>query len=254
MDLAKLLPDNLFAALVIFTRFGGAMMLLPGFGEAYVPPRYRLLLAVLLSLLMTPVLAPRLPGLPSEPSQLAVIIGSELLIGLFIGTITRILISTLESAGMVVSLQLGLSAAQVFNPLAAQQGSVPGAFYSMLGVLLIFLTDTHHLLLRGLVDSYAVFAPGTLPPIGDLSDTIARVTAGSFRLAMEMSAPFIVLGTLFFVALGIVARLVPQFQLLFVTQPLQIVGGLIVFVVALVTGMRWFLDGFIQQIGFYSLS
>jgi flagellar biosynthetic protein FliR len=169
------------------------------------------------------------------------------------GTVTRILITTLESAGMVVSLQLGLSAAVVFNPLAAQQGSVPGAFYSMLGVLLIFLTDTHHLLLRGLVDSYAVFPPGVLPPMGDLSDTIARVTAGSFRLAMEMSAPFIVIGTLFFIALGIVARLVPQFQLLFVTQPLQIVGGLAVFVVALVTGMRWFLDTFVQQINFYAL-
>jgi flagellar biosynthetic protein FliR len=253
MSLTELLPANVFAAFVIFARFGGAMMLLPGFGEAYVPPRYRLLLAVLMSILMTPVLAPRLPGLPSQPTELVVIIGSELLIGLFMGTVTRILITTLESAGMVVSLQLGLSAAVVFNPLAAQQGSVPGAFYSMLGVLLIFLTDTHHLLLRGLVDSYAVFPPGVLPPMGDLSDTIARVTAGSFRLAMEMSAPFIVIGTLFFIALGIVARLVPQFQLLFVTQPLQIVGGLAVFVVALVTGMRWFLDTFVQQINFYAL-
>jgi flagellar biosynthetic protein FliR len=254
MDLATLLPANLFAALVIFMRLGGAMMLLPGFGEAYVPPRYRLLLAVLFSMLMTPVLAPELPVLPSAPSALAVILGSELFIGLFIGTIARILITTLESAGMIVSFQLGLSAAQVFNPLAASQGSVPGAFYSMLGVLLIFLTDTHHLLLRGLVDSYAVFTPGVLPPIGDLSDTIARVVAGSFRLAMELSAPFIVLGTIFSIALGIIARLVPQFQLLFVTQPLQIVGGLVVFVVALVTGMRWFLDVFIAELGHYALS
>lgn len=254
MSLAQVLPANLFAVLLVFMRIGGAMMLLPGFGEAYVPPRYRLLLAVIISLLMTPVLAPLLPSLPSMPSDLFVVVGSEMFIGLFIGTITRILITTLENAGMVVSLQLGLSAAVVFNPLAAQQGSVPGALFSMLGILLIFLTDTHHLLLHGLVDSYTVVAPGTLPPLGDLSDTVARVTMGSFRLAMEMSAPFIVLGTLFHVGLGLVARLVPQFQILFVAQPLQIVGGLAVFVVVLITGMRWFLEAFIQQISLFSLS
>lgn len=254
MSLTQVLPDNLFAVLLVFMRVGGAMMLMPGFGEAYVPPRYRLLLAVTISLLLTPILAPLLPSLPSKPTDLIAVIGGELFIGLFIGTIARIMITTLENAGMVVSLQLGLSAAVVFNPLAAQQGSVPGALLSILGIILIFLTDTHHMMLRSLVDSYALTAPGSLPPLGDLSDTVSRVTAGSFRLAMEMSAPFIVVGTLFHVGLGLIARLVPQFQILFVAQPLQIVGGLVVFAVAMITGMHWFLDAFIQQISLYSRS
>jgi flagellar biosynthetic protein FliR len=102
-------------------------------------------------------------------------------------------------------------------------------------------------MLRGLVDSYAVFVPGHLPPVGDLSQAIAASVAASFRLAMEIAAPFIVLGLVFFVGLGLIARLVPQFQVLFITQPLQIMGGLLLMGLLAATGMGWFLQVFTQQ-------
>jgi flagellar biosynthesis protein FliR len=247
VPLEQFLPTNTFAALLIFARIGGAMMLLPGFGDVYVMPRFRLLLAVIISVLLLPILAPLLPGLPSSPSQLIVLLGGELAVGVFIGTLARVLLSALESAGQVVSLQTGLSAAQILNPLLATQTTIPSTLYSMLGVLLIFLTDLHHVMLRGLVDSYMVFTPGQLPPVEDLSQTAARAVAGSFKLAVEMAAPFIVLGTVFMIGLGLIGRLVPQIQVLFVSQPLQVMGGLLLFAVVLAAGMGWFLDGFMQQ-------
>jgi len=247
MPLAQFLPTNIFAALLIFDRIGTAMMLLPGFGEIYVPQRFRLLLALIISALLLPILAPMLPGLPASPSQLFVILGTEFVIGLFIGTLARILLAALEMAGQVVSLQIGLSNATMFNPLQATQSAVPSALYSVLGVLLIFLTNMHHLMLRGLVDSYMIFAPGQMPPVEDLSQTAARAVAGSFRLAIEMAAPFIVLGTAFFVVLGLIGRLVPQIQVTFVSQPLQIMGGLLLFAFVVAAGMGWFLDAFVQQ-------
>jgi flagellar biosynthetic protein FliR len=250
VTLAELLPANLFAALLVFLRVGGALMLLPGFGEAYVPQRYRLLLALLVSALLAPVLAPILPPMPQDVPRLAAMVGGELVVGIFIGTLARIVMAALETAGMVISLQLGLSAAVMFNPLAAQQGAITSALMGVLGVLLLFLTDLHHLMLRAIAESYAVFGAGAMPAAGDLSDAMARAVAQSFRLAIELSAPFIVLGTVFFVAMGLVARLVPQVQILFVTQPVQILGGLLVFALALVAGMRWFLDAFVQALAF----
>ena len=250
MPLEQFLPANLFAAFLIFTRLGTAMMLLPGFGELYVPQRCRLLLALALALLLTPIIGPLLPALPESPARLAILVGGEAMIGIFIGLIARIMVSALETAGMVVSLQAGLSTALMFNPLSEQaQSPLPSALYGMLGVVLIFVTDLHHLLLRAAVDSYALFTPGAMLPLGDFSDTVAKFVAGSFRLGVEMAAPFIVLGLVFFVALGVVARMVPQLQVLFIAQPLQIVGGLLVFAVALVAGMRWFLEVFAQQLG-----
>lgn len=245
--LQQLLPENVFALMLIFARVGTALMLLPGFGEVYVMQRFRLLLGFLVSLLLTPILAPLMPPLPGGAVKLVDIVGSEVVIGLFLGTVSRILLAALDTAGTVASFQLGLSAAQIFNPMVASQGSLPSTLYSLLGVLLIFLTDLHHMLLRALVDSYDVFAPGVLPPLDDLSDMIARSVAGAFVIGIEMAAPFILLGLVFFVALGIVGRLVPQLQIMFVTLPLQIMGGLFALVFVLATSMQWFLDAFVRQ-------
>ena len=247
MNITDFLPNNTFGALLIFARIGTAMMLLPGFGEIYVPQRYRLLFALIFSALLLPILAPILPGLPASPADLAIVLGGELVVGAFIGTLTRVILAALQTAGQIVSMQTGLSYAQVFNPMEASQDSVPSSFYAVLGVLLIFLTNLDHLMLQGLVDSYAVFVPGHLPPVGDLSEAIAHAVAASFRLAIEMAAPFIVLGTVFFVGLGLIARLVPQLQVLFVTQPLQILGGLLLMGLLTATGMGWFLQAFAQQ-------
>src|SRR5579885_1103196 len=251
VPLAEFLPANLFAFFLVFSRIGATMMLLPGFGELYVPQRYRLLLALLMAALLAPVVAPRLPPLPASAADLALLVGGEVAIGIFIGTVARILVAALETAGMVVSLQLGLSAAAMFNPLADQQQSpLPSAFYGMLGVVLIFLTDLDHLLLRAMLESYGLFVPGALPPVGDLANMISRLAAGSFRLGVEMATPFIVLGLVFFLALGIISRMVPQIQVLFIAQPLQIMGGLVIFALVVMTGMRWFLEGFAQQFAF----
>jgi flagellar biosynthesis protein FliR len=251
LPLEQFLPANAFAAFFIFARIGAAMLLLPGFGEVYVPARYRLLLGLAMAILLTPVLGPKLPALPASPSALAVMLLAEIAIGIFIGTLARLMVAALETAGMLVSLQMGLSAAVMFNPLSGEGSSpLPGALYAMLGVVLIFLTDLDHLMLRAAVDSYALFTPGEMPPVGDLSQTVTRFAAGSFLLAFELAAPFIVLGLVFFAALGLLARLVPQLQVLFVAQPAQILGGLVLFSVVLVGGMHWFLEAFAQQLSF----
>ncbi len=245
--LQQLLPADVFAAALIFVRVGAALMLLPGFGEFYVMSRFRLLLAVLVSALLTPVLGPSLPPLPAGVPALAAMIASEAVIGLFLGSVTRILLGALDVAGTVVSLQLGLSAAQIFNPMVASTSPLLSSLYGVMGVLMIFLTDLHLLLLRALVDSYNVFPPGVMPPVEDLANLIARSVAAAFLIGMEMSAPFILLGLLFFAVVGIIGRLVPQLHILFVTQPLQITGGLLAMVFLLAASMRFFLDAFIGQ-------
>ena len=246
--LNQFLPANVFAVMLVFSRIGSTLMVLPGFGDLYVPARFRLLLGIFLAMLLATALTTVLPALPDSPLRLMSLLGGEIVIGLFIGSVGRLMLSALETAGAIVSLQLGLSAAQIFNPLQAQQTAITGAFLTVFGVLLIFITDTHHLLLRGLIASYGLFPPGTFPGFADLSDAAVRLVAASFRLAVELSAPLIVLGTVFFVALGFLARLMPQLQIFFVILPVQVAGGLIVFAFTLYAVMQWFLDDFVQTV------
>ncbi|MDH3473894.1 MAG: flagellar biosynthetic protein FliR [Rhodospirillales bacterium] len=238
--LAQLLPIEIFAVLLVFVRVGAALMLLPGIGEPFVTPRIRLLLALLLALLVTPVLAGSLPAQPASPWLLGLLVLGEAVVGIFIGTIARFFISALTTAGMLIASTSALANALVNDPSAAQQGSISGAFLTVVALLVIFALDLHHLLLRAVVESYALFVPGEALPLGDISDMIARVMAKTFLLAFQIATPFIAVALIFFLGLGMLARLMPQVQIFFIAMPLQIVFGLIVMSLVLPAIILWF--------------
>ena len=110
--------------------------------------------------------------------------------------------SALHVAGVVIGFQTSLANAQIFDPVNAQQGSLMGTFLNVIGVLLIFVTDLHHMMLIALADSYSVFVTGAPLPLGELSQTAARFVAQSFALGLQIAAPFIVVGMVFYIGLG----------------------------------------------------
>lgn len=221
------LTAQTYTVLLVFVRVGAALMLLPGIADSVVPGRIRLALALLLSLVVAPVVGPRLPPQPASAAGLVLLILSEAIIGIFIGTVTRLLMSALEMAGTVIAQQTGLAFAQMFNPALDTQGTLPGALLALLGGVLLFVTDLHHLLILAVVDSYTLFVPGAALPAGDFADLITRLVADGFRIGTEMAAPFLVVGLLFSIGLGLLARLMPQLPIFFVAMPAQILLGLL---------------------------
>ena len=182
---------------------------------------------------------------PSKPVTLAPAteqrqIKSELI--QFIGTVARLMITALATAGTVMSVMGGFGFASLFNPLLPDQGAFTAVFLTLMGVLLIFATNTHHLMLMALVDSYTMFAPGAPPMFEDISDAVACLVTSSFKLGIQVASPFIVVGTIFYLGLGLLARLMPQFQVFFIGLPLQILLGLTLLSVTLSAGILWFLD------------
>lgn len=246
--LEDILKADLFAFLLVFTRIGAAMMLLPGFGESYMPPRLRLMIALGLALVIVPIVSSGLPPLPESPLALFLTILGEVVIGLFLGALARILFAALQTAGMVIAYQSGMANAFITDPTAASQGALFGAFLGVVGVVAIFESGLHYLMLSALVDSYALFAPGAMPPLGDFSEAIARVFADSFALAMQIAAPFVAVALVFYLGLGLLGRLMPQIQVFFIALPLQIMIGLAVLSLTVVAGMHWFLGTFEETV------
>ncbi len=242
--LQTLIAGNLFAWLLVFTRVGAAMMVMPVFGDQFVPTQVRLLLALAISLVVTPVLLPELPREPASVLGLFLLLGGELLIGVFIGSLGRLMFGALEVAGMIIAMQTGLSNAFVFNPSLATQGSLPGSLLSWLALLLILITNLHHLLLSAIVHSYEMFQPGAPLPVGDFTQTVTRLVADSFTIGVQMSAPFLATGLVFALALGIMARLAPQMQVFFVFMSAQIAYGLFLFAITVSAMMMFWLRHF----------
>jgi len=242
--LAELLSFNLFALFLVFARVGAALMLLPGFGETYVAPRVRLLLAIAIAVLVTPIVEAALPALPESPIQLLLLLAGEIGIGIFFGALARVLLSGLFVAGMVISYQIGLANAFVYDLTAAQQGSIVGNFLTTTGLLLLFVTNVHHLMLGSVVQSYNLFEVGAPLPLDDLAYAMTHMVAKSFVLAMEIAAPFFIIGLTFYLGLGLLGRLMPQVQVFFIAMPVQIAIGLLIMAMTGIAALSWFVAQF----------
>lgn len=244
MLLNDLLPDIVWQVMFVFARVGGLVMSMTGVGEAYVPTRAKLALALLLSVLMAPPLLDVIPPMPVDPASILVLFGGEIIIGLFLGMLSQLLMSSLQVAGTIIAFQIGLANAFIFNPATAQQSSIYGAFLGAIGLLLIFTADLHQLLFLAVRDSYELFPPGRIAPVGDFADFFASMLARTFTIAMQMAMPFVIVGLIFYLMMGILARLMPQIQIFFVALPLQLTIGTLVFLPSLVIIGDWFMQYF----------
>lgn len=251
MNLEQLVGSNLFQFFLVFARLGSAIMLLPGFGEAYVSPRIRLVFALTVSLALMPMISDRLPALPAGMGQFAGLLVMEIGIGLFFGMIARLILLGVQTAGSVISLQIGIASALVADPTTQQQAAVTGNFLLALTVVLIFATGLDHMTLRGLAGTYAIFPPGQVPPMSDVADHAARIVADSFAVAIAMTAPFLVYGIVFAVALGLLARLMPTLQVFFIAMPMQILAGFALMAVALTAMMLYFLSSYEERMSLF---
>ena len=241
----SLLPTLAAAFMLAFARIGAMVMLLPGLGETAVPVRIRLGIALALTLMILPLHRAAYQIDLNAIAPLLVLMVHEIVIGIILGATARVTVSALQVAGSVIAQQLGLGfVTSVDLTTQGQQGMLLGNFLTLLGLTLLFATDTHHLLIAALNESYKVFAPGEIMSSGDVAALATKAFAAAFRIGMQLAAPFLVFGIVFNMGLGVLARLMPQMQVYFVGVPLSIMIGFVIFAIVLTTLMGTYLDYF----------
>ena len=240
----SMLPALAAAFMLVFARVGTMVMLLPGFGENNLPMQLRLGIALGLTLILLPLhRADYHVDLDSMAATLLLLV-HEIVIGLVLGATARVTISALEVAGSVVAQQVGLGFVTAIDPTQGQQGALIGNFLTILGLTLLFATDTHHLVIAALNDSYSIFDPGQLLPSGDVASLATTAFATAFKIGIQLSAPFLVFGLVFNLGLGLLARLMPQMQVYFIGVPLSILAGFMILVAVIGAMMGSFIDYF----------
>ncbi len=242
------LPLSAFIFMLIFARVGAMVMVLPGIGDKSVPTRIRLVFALALSLVFFPLVGEIFPPLPQTNTALMMLFAHELIIGLALGMLVRLVTSGAQVAGTVVGFQTGLSFATSFDPNFGGQSNIISTFFGILALTLIFVTDLHHLLLTGIFESYRLFSPTMQLPAGDFSVLALGLVTQAFRIALQMAAPFIVFGLVFYLGIGVLARLIPQIQIFFIAMPANIFLSLILFMLLLSSMMMAYIAYFQQGI------
>src|SRR6059058_5276463 len=223
----SLLPALAAAFMLVFARIGAMVMLLPGFGETNIPVRIKLAIALALTLIILPLHRAAYAIDMQSLAPLTVMLVHEIVIGVVLGATARVTLAALQVAGSVIAQQMGLGFVTAVDPTQGQQGLLIGNFLTLLGMTLLFATDSHHLVIAALNESYRIFLPGELMPSGDVA------------------APFLVFGLVFNIGLGVLARLMPAMQVYFVGVPLSIMVGFLIFAFVLTGMMATYLNYFI---------
>ena len=239
------LPALGAAFMLVFARIGAMVMLMPGLGESDIPVRLKLSIALLLTLIIMPLHRQAYQVDMQSLTPLLVLMMREIFIGILLGATARVTLAALQVAGSVIAQQMGLGFVTSVDPTQGQQAVLIGNFLTMLGVTMLFATDSHYLVIEALNDSYKIFSPGETMASGDVASLATQAFAAAFKIGLQLSAPFLVFGLVFNIGLGVLARLMPQMQVYFVGVPLSIFAGFLILALVLAAMMGSYLDYFI---------
>lgn len=212
------------ALLLVFVRMTAFAVTAPFFAIRNVPPLAKAGLGAVLALLVFPVITPI--SWPPGLAAYVVLVLDEALLGLAMGFIATLVFSSIRIAGELVDLQMGFAMANIFDPQSNSRITLVGEFQYLLGIMLFLAMDGHHILIRALIKSYDLVPLGQVVFRGAVASQALSIFTGMFALAVRMALPIIAVLLVSDIALGMVARTVPQLNVFMLGFPLKAGLGL----------------------------
>ena len=145
------------------------------------------------------------------------------------------------------------SNATLLDPQTNVQSTVLTGFLTLCAVLLIVVTNLHHVMLGAVLASYRTFPAGQPLLTGDMSQMLAKTLGAAFTYGFQIGSPFIVMIILMYSSMGVMSRLMPQLNIIFIVMPLQVYLGLALLMVSLPMMMWWFLEFFRDNLRLFAL-
>jgi len=233
IDAAGPMYERLLGFALILTRISAFFVVLPVFGWKTVPVQIKVAATILLSLFFYSI-AP-LPADLGHTSTLTAILllGGEAMYGLALGLIIALLFSVVQLAGGMIEQQMGMTMSEIVDPLTENETSPFSSLMEMVFVLLFLSANGHHLFLLVLSRSYDAFPSGTMPTVGLLAGGVVHTSTAMFVASLRLAAPMLAAFLVLMVALALLARLVPEMDILFVTMPVRVALGMFLTIVFL---------------------
>lgn len=233
MDVLQYNLDEIERWLLMFFRVSSIFMVWPIFGFTGFPTQARIALAFMVTIVLFPVHPEIYLTLsPTLLSFFATVL-HEIFIGLAIGMVGSFLFYGVQFAGQVIGQTSGLSMISVLDPMAEAQVPIIAQLLNYFGLLLFLSLNGHHFLLEALNESFRVIPIGTGSLNALLVQGFARFSADIFILGIKIGAPVLIAILVTEVAMGIVARTVPQMNVWIIGFPLKIGIGLLTLSISL---------------------
>lgn len=231
-------PEATYTFLLILVRASSMLVSSPLLSHRGIPAQAKIGFAVFTALVLAPIT--KLPGgqAPDTLGRLVDDVLREALFGLGLGLSMNIVVIGLQMASRIIGLQVGFGLGAVFDPITGTEFGVFDQFYSLLVTLVFFAINGHHLVIQSLAETLQAIPPGTFDPFSLSPSGITSLVAGLTVTAVRIAMPVMAALLLTDVGMGIVARTVPQVQILIVGAPVKIGVGVLVLAAALPVTMQ----------------
>ncbi len=216
---------------LIVVRLSTALVVMPMCGATGVPPHTKIGLALFMGLVLVPLQEPI--DLPPGMGPIIAVAIREGLIGFAMGFAVTLVFQSMEVAGSFVGVQMGLGLGQVFDPMTGAGSNELRRFYQVLATLIFFLVNAHHQVIAGLFGTFDILPLNTFS--GDELNITAmiQISARMFISAVQIALPIVAALFMTDVALAVIARTMPQLNVLIVGMPVKIAVGLLMLMTAL---------------------
>lgn len=234
------------SAFLAFCRVGACFMLMPGLSSMRVPLQIRLFVAVAATgAILVHLWDLIAPFASRRPDALVLLVASELLVGAMIGLLARLYVLALQFIGSAVAMMTGFNAMGGPAIEEPEPQAALAAIISFAALLLLFVLDFHHEIVKALVASYRVAPMETLfdprQALVDVTDTLSE----AFLIMLRLGSPFIAYAILVNLTVGFVNKLAPQIPVYFVSLPFVLAGGLVLLYLGVASLLSLFADGFL---------
>jgi flagellar biosynthetic protein FliR len=221
-----MMPESLLTFALVLTRISAFFLVLPVFGWRAIPVRIKVSVALLMSIFFCAVapLGIDLSGL--QTLQIILLMAGESIYGLALGVIVVTLFAVVKTCGRIAERQMGMAMAQVMDPLTGERAQPLGSLLEMIFILIFLAANGHHIFLLILSKSYETFPIGTIPTINAMTSGVIGAGSTMFLAGLRLAAPMLAAFLVLMVALALLARLVPEMNILFISMPTRIGLGL----------------------------
>jgi len=242
-----ILSDAVLLVLLAFCRVGGCFLVLPGISSSRVPVQVRLLLVIAITIAMLGQIWPLLQTANvSQSPVLARLIVSETLIGLFIGLAVRFYLLALGFMATALGTVIGYGNLMGPGFEETEPQAAIGTLLTMSAVLLLFIFDFHHAVIRSLIASYSVVPVTGSFEVETYLMNLTETLKESFLLVLRLGSPFIAYALVINLMIGILNKLTPQIPIYFISLPFVIAGGILLLYFAVPSFLTLFVEGFME--------
>jgi len=238
----ELMIEKLLIFAMVLTRISAFFMVLPVFGWVAIPVRVKIAVCILTSIFFSMITPFSIDVGEVCVSEVVLLLANEATYGLALGIVVTLIFSVVKLAGRIIERQMGLAMAQTLDPLTGERAQPLGSLFEMIFIILFLSANGHHLFLLVVSRSYETFPAGSIPTMATLADGVIGAGSIMFLAGLRLAAPILAAFLLLMVALAVLARIVPEMNILFISLPLRVGLGLL-----MATMLLPFISGFVAE-------